>query len=521
MGATRQGPSQLVSVKQEINRKQPSAYRTYRQPNKMKRTNYKLNRWIVAAIVGVPVALPVLASEDDDIAALKAQIQELDQKVRILERERELDQDAASDKAKTLPQITVGANGFSFVNVGSNSDTNFAVGIHGVLQLDTRTFGSDDNVPGSSGFLLRRARPIISGTVFHDFDFLFVPDFGNAAPGATSATPTPTIYDALINYRYSPELQFQAGKFKSPIGLEQLQADANILFNERSLVTDLVPNRDLGFELHGDIDGGVLSYAVGIFNGVGDERNTSNYSFQDNREFDGRLFTQPFKKYNKPWLQNLGLGLAGGWGQSSITNTLGLPNTTGGSSAGYTTDGQQQFFAYNPGSGSVVAEGTHWRLSPQGTYYYGPLGLMGEYAISDQGVENSGVKRSANLENTAWEITGSWVLTGENASFNGVTPKHPFDPRKGQWGAFQVVGRYAELNSDQAAFPYFSNPNTSASGAQAWGIGLNWYLNQNIRADASFSHTTFNGGGSLAGSPPGSVSSHPEDVFFTRLQLAF
>ena len=99
-------------------------------------------------------------------------------------------------------------------------------------------------------------RPILQGTVFQDFDFLFVPDF---AP-----TAGPTIFDAYLNYRYSPALQFQAGKFKAPIGLEQLQADRDILFNERSLVTDLVPNRDVGFELHGDLFNGRVSYAAGI-----------------------------------------------------------------------------------------------------------------------------------------------------------------------------------------------------------------------------------------------------------------
>ena len=298
----------------------------------------------------------------------------------------------------------------------------------------------------------------------------------------------------------------------------------NITFNERTLVTDLVPNRDLGFMLHGDLAGGIFSYAGGVFNGVGDARNTSNYSFQDNREFDGRLFVLPFKKSAIPALQKLGVGLGGSWGQSSITNTLGLPNTTGGSLPGYTTDGQQQFFAYNPAAGSVVAADTHWRLSPQGTWFYGPASLMGEYAISDQGVKTSGTVpiHSASLNNTAWEITGGWVLTGENASFSGVTPKNPFDPREGQWGAFQVVGRFAELDIDHAAFPYFSNPTTSASGAQAWGVGLNWYLNKNLRADASFSHTTFTGGGSSSSTTaPGSVSSHPENVFFTRLQLSF
>jgi phosphate-selective porin OprO/OprP len=444
------------------------------------------------------------------------QIQDLDQKVRVLGRQRELDQESAAAAAQAQPRITVGANGFSF----GSADSNFVVALHGVVQVDSRTFQQNDKVPGNDSILLRRARPILSGTVYRDFDFLFVPEFGNGTPGASSSATTPSIYDAYVNYRYSPAFQIQAGKFKAPVGLEQLQADVNTPLNERSLVTDLVPNRDVGFELHGDIAGGVLSYAAGIFNGVGDARNSSNIGFQDDREFDGRLFIQPFKLTSLKPLQNLGFGVGGSWGDASITNTLGLPNTTGGSQPGYFTDGQQQFFAYTNG---VVAGHTHWRLSPQGYYYYGPLSLMGEYAISDQDVRNG--THSADLQNTAWEISGGWVLTGEDATFNGVTPKNSFDPRIGQWGALQVVGRYADLDVDNAAFPFFANPAASASEARAWSVGLNWYLNRNIRVNASYSHTAFTGGGTATGSatasPPGSVTGHSEDVVFTRVQIAF
>jgi phosphate-selective porin OprO/OprP len=456
--------------------------------------------------------------QQTNTATAGEQTQELDQKVRILARQRELDQESAAAAAKAQPRITAGANGFSF----GSADSNFLVTLHGLVQVDSRTFQQNDKVQGNDSILLRRARPILSGTVFRDFDFLFVPEFGGGTPGASSSATTPSIYDAYVNYHYSPAFQIQAGKFKAPVGLEQLQADVNTAFNERSLVTDLVPNRDLGFELHGDIAGGVLSYAAGIFNGVGDARNSSNIGFQDDREADGRLFIQPFKQTSLKPLQNLGFGVSGSYGDSSVTNTLDLPASTGGSSsaAGYFTDGQQQFFAYTNG---VMAAHTHWRLSPQGYYYYGPLSLMGEYAISDQQVErNVGTSTfNADLHNTAWEITGGWVLTGEDATFNGVTPKHPFDLHNGQWGAVQVVGRYADLAIDNAAFPLFANP-ASASEARAWSVGLNWYLNRNIRVNASYSHTSFTGG--AGGSPsaaPGSVSNHPEEVFFTRIQLGF
>jgi phosphate-selective porin OprO/OprP len=526
---------------------------------KMKSKNMKLNRLIILAIAGLTSAFPAFADEGvatnsteaAEIQALKQeiqalgqkvqaleqqhnaeqqaapntsneQIQALDQKVRVLERLRENDQDAAATVAKAQPKISLGASGFSF----SSADSNFVGTLHGLVQVDTRTFRHNDNVQGNDGILLRRARPIFSGTVYHDFDFQFTPEFGNGTPGAASAATTPSIYDAYVNYRYSPALQFQAGKFKPPVGLEYLQSDSSMFFNERSLATDLIPGRDLGFELHGDIDGGVLSYAAGVFNGVGDgQRNTSNTAFQDNREFDGRLFVQPFKTSKTVALQNLGVGVGGSWGASSITNTLGLPNSTGGSStsSGFYTDGQQQFFVYSPASGvgGVMASGTHWRLSPQGYYYYGPFGLLGEYVISDQGVKNSATLKTANLRNSAWEISGGWVLTGEDATFSGVTPRHPFDPRNGGWGALQVVGRFAELNVDKAAFPAFANLATSASEAQAWSAGLNWYLNKNIRVNASFSRTTFTGGGGAGATAPAAVTQHPEDVFFTRVQLSF
>jgi phosphate-selective porin OprO and OprP len=449
------------------------------------------------------------ADQQADTNIANGQVQELDQKVKILARERELDQEAAATLAKTQPKLTIGSSGFS----ASSADSNFVFNLKAVLQVDDRTFLDGSGAKGNDGLLLRRARPIFQGTLYRDFDFVFVPDFGGS---------TVQIFDAYANYRYEPWAQLRVGKFKTPVGLEQLQADVNTSFNERSLVTQLVPNRDVGVQLWGDINGGVLSYAVGIFNGVGDFRNSGNANSDNDGDFAGRLFSQPFKNSDITALQNLGFGVAGSSGNVSSTAN-GLPSTTGGTLPGYATDGQQQFFAYNPTNGAVVANGLHWRLSPQGYYYYGPLSLLGEYAISDQGVLNTKTGASADLRNTAWEISGGWVLTGENASFNGVTPSksHEFSPHNGQWGAFQVVARYADLNIDKDAFPVFANPDTSASAAHAWSAGLNWYLNKNIRVNASYSHTTFTGGGGAGTAAPAVTTRQPESVFFTRVQLAF
>ncbi|HEU5396238.1 MAG TPA: porin, partial [Verrucomicrobiae bacterium] len=312
------------------------------------------------------------------------QLQELDQKIRIVQRQRELDQENADAAAKSVSRLSIGADGFK----ASSADTNFVLVIHGLVQVDSRTFPDDGGIRGNDGFILRRARPIIQGTVFRNFDFVFVPDFGGN---------TVQVQDAFVNYRYRPELQLQAGKFKSPVGLEALQPDPAAAFNERSLVTDLVPNRDLGFELHGDLFGGAASYAIGIFNGAPDySGTTTNSDFEDDKALAARIFLQPWKASDVAALQGLGFGVGGSWEVvDGATNTVGT-----GLTPGFTTDGQEKFFSYSSG---VYAHGTHWRVSPQACYYYGPIGLMGEYVISDQRVS----KGSANtdLQNVAWEVT--------------------------------------------------------------------------------------------------------------------
>ena len=469
----------------------------------------KLTNKITVALVGAGLVSAAQAVEisDADFAALKKQLADLDQKVRVLQREREMDGEAAATAAKTAPKISLGANGFNL----SSGDTNFTVQIHGVAQLDSRTFFNDGNVNGNDGFLIRRARPIISGTVFRDFDFNFTPDFGGT---------TVQIQDAWLNYRYSPWLQLQAGKFKSPLGLEHLQSDPVTAFNERSIVTDLLPNRDLGVALKGDVWDGAASYTVGLFNGATDYNGTTvNTSFQDDRAVEGRVFFQPWKNADTLALRGLGFGVGG----SYLLNNPATNSATG-LTPGYTTDGQQRFFAFNSG---VNAQGDGWRVTPQAYYYYGPLGLMAEYAVSDQQARRTAAVATPvrDLANRAFEITGSWVLTGEDASYNGVTPRHNFDLHNGGWGAWQLVARYAELAVDDSAFlgtaaTRLADPTKSAAGAQAWAIGLNWFLNKNIRADLSYSHTTFSGyaGTKIAS---GNVGAQDENVLFTRLQLAF
>lgn len=386
------------------------------------------------------------------------------------------------------------------------------------MQLDSRTFFDDNEyLDDNDGFYLRRARLTMEGTVFRDFDFNLTTDFGGN---------NVQIFDAWMNYRYRPELQLMAGKFKGPVGFEMLQPVPGLPFNERSLVTDFVPRRDLGIQVWGDLAGGAVSYAAGVFNGSGDARVASNTDFDDDKEVAGRLAFRPFKQSAASGLQGIRFGAGGSYSQVN-SNTASLPNTTGGTLPGYVTSALQQFFAYNPTIGTVYADGVHWRVSPYAAYTVGPFGLLGEYIIAQQGVVNSVTGARANLVNSAWQASAQWVLTGEDASFTGITPKSPFDPRAGKWGALQLVARFAQADLDSDTFPVFSDPTLSAQSAMSWGIGLNWWLNKNVRVLTSYSKTWFDGGGEVNPAisrslvPPATVTHQDESVFMTRFQLAF
>jgi phosphate-selective porin OprO and OprP len=442
------------------------------------------------------------ADPAERLSDLEKRYEALEQKYKVLERKLELQQEAAGEKSKTSASLSAGASGFTF----RSADTNFVFKLRGLLQVDSRTYVDDRGIGNNDTFAIRRARPIIEGTLFKYFDFLLTPEFGPS---------TPAIRDAYLNFRYIPELQLRAGKMKTPIGLELWQSSTANSFVERSLVSDLLPGRDVGFMLHGEVwQGaeadtrklgftGVLNYSLGAFNGVGDGRNSSNVDFDDEKSGVARLFLHPFLKTGIEPLKGLGLGIAGSYG--NVEGGEGLPSN-------YQTEGLQSFFNYRSGA-NFVADGNLWRISPQGYYYWGPLGLMGEYVVSSQNVRATNT--FANIHNRAWHVSASYVLTGEDNGFRGVTPRNNFDPREGHWGALQLVARYSQLELDDEIFPTFANPATAAERAAAWGVGVNWYLNRNVRASGNFIRTDFKGG------EEGTVTAQDENVFLTRLQLAF
>jgi phosphate-selective porin OprO/OprP len=211
--------------------------------------------------------------------------------------------------------------------------------------------------------------------------------------------------------------------------------------------------------------------------------------------------------------------------------------------------------------------GSQYHFAPQGYWYYGPFGILADWTSSTQGLaanqsttttttvatdtnatvntatggQTPGTRvttvnttttaptiaKQKSQTNLAWQVAASYVLTGEENTYWAVKPREPFNPFEGKWGAWQIAFRWHELDIDRDTFAnygtaanpvyLFSDPRSSVQHAQTWGLGVNWFLNSNVKIQGNYEQTAFTGGAVTADNQ---VADRPDEkVFFTRVQF--
>ncbi len=377
-----------------------------------------------------------------------------------------------------LYAATASADGFVITSDGGAS----RLKVGGILQFDGRFF-VDDSPPLLDQFAFRSVRPDLQATLAEHYDFRLLPDFAGGKL---------VVQEAYADVHYSDKLEVRVGKFKVPFGLERLQAEVATTFVERGFPTSLSPNRDLGVQVFGEFDH-KLEYQVGVFNGVADGQ-SGDADVGRKKELAARVFVKP--------IAGFGIGAAVTYGEK--LGTVASPDV-----AGWKTQGQNTFFTYKLGTtlaDTVIADGRHWRATGQADYYAGPIGVLAEYVRSNQTVALDGNHGTASFE--AWQVLGQWVVTGDDATYKSVTPKHPFDPAKGELGAIDVAARFTELRAvDGEAFSGgFADLGKSARRAYSAGGGADWFLSKAYRFALDIDHTWFARGAADGASRPAETS---------------
>jgi phosphate-selective porin OprO/OprP len=421
-----------------------------------------------------------------------ARLDEIEQLARIAARKHELLEEQAEKRAKEAPQLSIDEKGFAL----ALPDKSFLLKVRALVQADGRFFAKSDTLQANDTFLVRRFRPALDGTLFSFADFRLVPEFAG----------TVQILDAYVDLHPRGWIRLRAGKYKAPIGLERLQSDADLPLLERALDQNLSSQRDVGVQLWGDLAGGIVQYTVGIFNGAADTT-SADTDLNHAKDFQGRLFFQPFKIESLSNYGNLGVGIAAGTGNRKgrlPTAVSGLPIPSVPAQTGmapFRTSGQNTFFQYlapstdTTGVSTVFAHERATHLNPQLYYYYGPVGLLAEYVWLKQGVQKG--NNTAELTQKAAHATVSYSIGGTEG-YDGSTPEHVFDPGSGHWGALQLAVRFGWLGIDDATFPTYANPVASARSAQAFAGGVAWVPRRSVRLAFNFEETRFKGGAGTA-----------------------
>lgn len=335
-----------------------------------------------------------------------------------------------------------------------------------LIQTDGRFSVNDPLHAVTDTLFLRRVRTILQGRAARYFEFRLMPDFAGG---------TVVLFDAYFDTRFSNAFRIRVGKDKTPVGLEQLQTDYAVTFPERTLVSNLVPNRDIGIQAQGDLAKGMVSYVGALFNGVPDGTN-GDVDTNSGKDLAGRLTVRPFTRTAHAGLAGLGIALGSSMGREAGALPL------------FKSSDQQAFFSYAP---TATADGIRTRISPSAFYYYKAIGAFGEYASSKQAVTKGNA--TADIGNTAWEVTGTVVATAERATDRTVIPTRPFDPGRHTWGALQLAVRYSALTVDPRAFALgFANAGASRN-ARAFGIGATWFANSYVKQVLTFERTVFDG----------------------------
>ena len=166
----------------------------------------------------VPVAT-TFAQAPADPPTIEQRLAEQEQRIKVLERKLELATETATTAAATTPVVKSAPSGFSL----NGADGRNVFKLRGTLNIDGRYFTDFDrtanlsnSVAGSSaynsadGFLTRKIRPYLEGTVNGIYDFRIQPEF---AGGRT------VLLDSYVAARLRPWAVVTAGKFKNPVGL--------------------------------------------------------------------------------------------------------------------------------------------------------------------------------------------------------------------------------------------------------------------------------------------------------------
>ncbi len=420
-----------------------------------------------------------------EIDALKKKLEEmrmLEERVKILEKKLEEAEKATPEIAKVevklreekkTPVIAYYKDDFWL----ETPDKEFQMRIRGNIHFDTRFFDGGSETPTS--FDVRRARYDLQGILHKYYQFRLQAEMADS----------PYIRNAWIDVSYVPWVHFRFGQMKPPFSTDWWTLDNRVNFVERAASTPLYPFFDRGFWLWGPLFNDTLIWNASIFTGAGIEPDHKTGDIDDHKDLVGKIFWSPFKNTENLYLKDIHFCIQGTHGAQSVP-------TERFEKKGFRTPNYESlFWRWND---KTMTLGSRSRLGAELHWIYGPFLVSSEwigvyYRDMD---DDEGTFKGEKGKITSWTVWTSYFLTGEkkevsNWGWRDPKPKKNFDPFKGTWGAWEILGRYTHTETDKTFFDL--GILEGASRADEYTLGINWTLNPMVKMQLNHVYINSNG----------------------------
>lgn len=453
---------------------------------------------------------------DPRLSAIQQQLDAMAQQLA----EMKTQQDTANSSIATLQMAPQGAATAASLPNGkpalATADGRFTANIRVLMMMDGGKYFQKDALPAqvvgrdlNDGFNFRRARIGLDGKLFRDFDYSFIYEFGGSGqedPGR--------LHEAFVTYTALKPFRFKVGAFEPNIGLAAAVSTGQMPILERPAPAEVARNVAAGdsrvaFQVQandviGAGDTGLAArwmistaYTANIIALGSSAANPTLQPFDEQSAWIGRATLAPY--FATDWQAHLGVNY-----QYVIH-----PNDATGAPIGAATPNRYPSQLRDRpelrldgtrlvDTGAIDSRHTSV-LGLEGAFLTGPFTLESEwfrYKIDRRFIT------AATLPDphfSGWYIQGGWMLTGESRVYNAVearidAPKltYSFNPEAGTWGAFELVGRYSDLNLNYragAAGVAATAPGAIRGGEQKiYTLGLNWYLNPTLKVMVDVQH---------------------------------
>ena len=409
----------------------------------------------------------------------------------------------------------------------ATGDGRFTMGVRVRFQSDFAGYSQDSTHPAgfagpsdlSSGAVVRRAYFGIEGKAYSDFAYEFRLNAGGSNGGSAGASGVPTggegdplLNKAVVTYTGIPGWHFNAGIIEPAFMFEGTTSSAQLMFLERPEIDNIASDVfgagdsrrgiEIGWAKTDALWAGDNLTATFTFSGqkTGSSANHGNGG-DENTQVLGRVTERLWTN----GLSNIQVGVSG----AKVLNSGSINGAGGGSQAinlqdrpEVRVDGTRLI-----STGGVAAKTADMFAVDLGgnidNFFLG--GEYAQFTLDRQcgsivAVNNAACASSTSVIDhptfSGWYVEGSWILTGETkgyspaainnevGGFNGPVPSRPFSFSGDSWGAFELVARYSntDLNWHTGQVASTSQLAGVLGGEErVIALGLNWYLNRNVR----------------------------------------